>query len=236
MTFTRDTHVADIAAAVPSSVRVFQRYGIDFCCGGRKPLGEVCSERRVAYEELASAIVASTTDRTPEERDWTTAPLKDLADHIEAAYHTRLREDLPRLERMAAKVADVHGRRASQALVRIHELVEELSEDLHDHMLKEERILFPAIRAIEAHGASFAIGAPVEVMEQEHDRAGALLAELRIRTDGYVPPDWACQTYRSLFHGLEELEREMHMHVHLENNILFRRALELAATAGAAQP
>lgn len=232
MTFSPETHVADIAAALPSSVRVFQRYGIDFCCGGRRPVGEVCTERQVPYEELASAILASTAERAPEDRDWTVEPLAALADHIEETYHAPLREELPRLERMAVKVNAVHGGRSSQPLGRILALIRELSEDLNHHMLKEERVLFPAIREMEANGSSFPIGTPVSVMVDDHDRAGALLAQLRAATDGYTPPEWACQTYRSLFHGLDELERDMHVHVHLENNILFPRALKLAGYEG----
>ena len=231
MTFSRETHVADIAAAVPSSVRVFQRFGIDFCCGGRKPVGEVCAEHKVPYEELAAAIEASAADRSPEERNWTAEPLTALADHIEARYHARLREELPRLEQMAWKVSAVHGGKGAQPLERVHAVVRELAAELQDHMIKEERILFPSIRGLELNRPGVPIAVPVAVMEQEHEHAGALLAELREITDGYVAPEWACQTYRSLFHGLDELERDMHIHVHLENNVLFPRAMGLAGSA-----
>lgn len=236
MTFTPETHVADIAAALPSSVRVFQKYGIDFCCGGKKPIAVACAEHQIGYGELVQAITEAAATPAADERDWTHEPLHVLAGHIVAAYHDPLREELPRLLQMAAKVRAVHEDRSGQPLGRIDAIVRELAADMQEHMIKEEHMLFPAICSLEANGTAFPISMPVAVMEQEHDRTGELLSELRTITDAYVAPDWACQTYRSLFHGLEELEREMHVHVHLENNVLFPRALQLAegVTTGAA--
>jgi regulator of cell morphogenesis and NO signaling len=128
-------------------------------------------------------------------------------------------------------VARVHGGKAAH-IVEIAKIVETLSMDLLSHMRKEEAVLFPAIRAIaEGRAAAGWIKAPVAVMEHEHDRAGALLSDLRELTCGYTPPDRACPTTRALYQGLEELERAMHMHVHLENNVLFPRALGRQAAA-----
>jgi regulator of cell morphogenesis and NO signaling len=131
---------------------------------------------------------------------------------------------------MAARVAQVHGAHASY-LRRLEAIVSEFAADLRSHMQKEEQVLFPAIRALETAGrAPMRIGAPIGAMEQEHDQAGAFLAELRRLTSDYDAPEWACQTFRALYHGLAELEAAMHVHVHLENNILFPRALERAAS------
>lgn len=226
MTITENTTIAEIATALPSSVRVFQRHGVDFCCGGKKAIGIVCEEHGLSFEELTGAIVASAADLQPARRDWTREPLSQLIDHIVGAFHDPLREELPRLETMAARVAQVHGAHASY-LARIDAIVGELSADLVAHMQKEERVLFPAIRAIE-QGQPVRIGAPINVMEQEHDHAGELLGELRRITEGYEAPEWACQTFRALYHGLAELEASMHVHVHLENNVLFPRALQQA--------
>lgn len=229
MIITQNTPVRDIAAAVPASVRVFQRYGIDFCCGGRRPIGEACKERGLAFGEVAGAIDAAAARPAPDDRDWTAEPLPALIDHIIATYHRPLRDELPRLEAMAEKVARVHGEHAAY-LARVEEIVRELAAELIAHMGKEEMVLFPAIRAT-GDGEALApmwITVPITVMEHEHDYAGALLAELRRLTGGYVPPDWACQTFRALYEGLEELEAAMHVHVHLENNVLFPRALEQA--------
>jgi regulator of cell morphogenesis and NO signaling len=234
MTITETTTVAEIAAAVPSSVRLFQRHGVDFCCGGNRAIGSVCEEHGLSFVEVAAAIEASAAATAPD-RDWTGEPLHALIEHIVTTYHDRLREELPRLEHMAVKVSDVHGAKAPR-LRQVQDVIGELSADLHDHMRKEERVLFPAICAIDsgtAQGSTW-ISAPIGVMEQEHDRAGELLAELRRLTEGYVAPEWGCQTLRALYHGLEELEASMHVHVHLENNVLFPRALKLAESAAAA--
>lgn len=234
MTITDQTLVSEIATQMPSSIRVFQRYGIDFCCGGRMPLGTVCRDHELPFDEVRSALEASAGHRTDSDRDWTRASLPELIDHIVDTYHARLREDLPRLEEMAGRVARVHGAKAPQTLDRIAAIARELSADLHDHMHKEEQVLFPAIRALAARRAPalpVPLDAPVRVMMREHDQAGALLAELRTITDGYAVPEWACATARALYAGLEELERDMHVHVHLENNVLFPAALRLPALA-----
>ena len=232
MIITEATTIAEIASALPSSVRVFQRHGIDFCCGGRTPLARVCREQGVPFAEVVSAIEASAQQRPSDARDWNREPLHALAGHIVTTYHDPLREELPRLESMAAKVARVHGGKAPY-LTRIDTIVSELSAELQSHMQKEEQVLFPAIRAIEGNQGRPAvpISAPIAVMEAEHDHAGALLSELRAITDGYVAPFWACQTFHALYDGLAELETAMHVHVHLENNILFPRALALTGVA-----
>ena len=225
MTITEKTRIADIASALPSSVRVFQRHGIDFCCGGKRPIGTVCEERGLSFTELAGAIEAS-RESVDETRDWLREPLSALTEHIVTAYHQPLREEVPRLQAMATRVARVHGDKAPY-LARIEAIVAELSTDLLAHMSKEELVLFPAIRASEVNGGQPSrIAAPIAVMEHEHDHAGALLAELRSLTDGYQVPEWGCATVRALYHGLAELEASMHVHVHLENNLLFPRALQ----------
>lgn len=225
MTITETTTIAEIASAVPSSVRVFQRHGIDFCCGGRIPLAVACEEQGLPFAEIAGAIAASAAAPDTEERDWTRESLQALIDHIIGTYHDSLREELPRLESMAARVSRVHGAKAQQ-LARLAAIVTELSAELRAHMREEETALFPAIRAIEfGRHAAIPVSARITVMEHEHDRVGALLSELRALTGGYAVPQWACDTFRALYHGLGELESAMHVHVHLENNVLFPRAL-----------
>lgn len=233
MKITEQTTVADIVSTLPSSVRVFQRHGIDFCCGGRTPLARACQERGVAFGTLIEAIESAAHGAANGERDWRHEPLHALIDHIVSTYHDPLREELPRLESMAAKVARVHRDRASH-LARLVTIVSELSAELRLHMRKEEMVLFPAIATLEAgqDRPAMPLWAPISVMENEHDHAGSLLSELRTMTDGYVAPPWACATFRALYHGLAELEAEMHVHVHLENNILFPRALALTGHAG----
>ena len=228
MTIDQTTTVAEIASALPASVRLFQRHGIDFCCGGKTPLATVCQQKGIPFADVTRALDALPTGPAGDDRDWTREPLARLADHIVATYHDALRDELPRLEGMAVKVAKVHGARAPH-LVRLASVVQELSADLHAHMQKEEGVLFPAIRALERGAARGSIAAPIAVMEHEHDQAGALLSELHAISDGYAAPDWACDTFRALYQGLSELESTMHVHVHLENNILFPRALATVA-------
>jgi regulator of cell morphogenesis and NO signaling len=233
MVITEHTTVGEIAAAIPSSVRVFQRHNIDFCCGGRTPLGVACRERGVSFAEVAGAVEEASAPASPDDRDWSREPLRLLIDHIVGTYHKPLRDELPRLEAISTKVAGVHGAKAPH-LSRVKALVSALSGDLTLHMQKEERMLFPAIRAIEDDPQLvIPINAPINVMEQEHDGAGEMLSELRAITGGYVAPPWACGTFRALYQGLAELESDMHVHVHLENNVLFPRAMDL--TRGGAQ-
>jgi regulator of cell morphogenesis and NO signaling len=228
MMITETTTIADIATALPTSVRVFQRHGIDFCCGGQRPIGAACREHGLDFAEIAGAIEASRGTDDSDTRDWSREPPGALIAHIVTVYHQPLREELPRLQTMAAKVARVHGFKAPH-LARLDAIVAELSGDLLTHMQKEEMVLFPAIDALarEAAGRPFPIGAPIAVMEREHDHAGSLLEELRAITGGYQVPDWGCATMRALYHGLADLEAAMHVHVHLENNVLFPRALGL---------
>ena len=230
MQITEQTTIAEAAAAVPASIRVFQRYGIDFCCGGRRPIGSACEEQGVAFETLVSAIEAAQATSEEESLDWSQKSLSALTRHIVRAYHEPLREELPRLESMAFRAARTHGA-AAPLLASIEALVGDLSSDLQAHMHKEEVVLFPAIEAIEAapHRPVFDISRPVAVMEHEHEHAGVLLAELRRMTGEYVPPSWGCATVRALYQGLAELDATMQVHVHLENNVLFPRALALAA-------
>jgi regulator of cell morphogenesis and NO signaling len=184
-----------------------------------------------SFAKLAREIEESAHERGDGGRDWTRESLPTLIDHIVSIYHADLREELPRLERLAARVRQVHGEKAPEVLARIEAIVGELSADLHDHMRKEELVLFPAIRDLAAPARTrrtIPLAPPIAIMEQEHDRAGELLSELRAITGGYSAPAWACATSRALYEGLDELEREMHLHVHLENNIPFPAALRLA--------
>jgi len=237
MNITAHTTVAEIASTMPSSVRVFQRHGIDFCCGGRTPLSSACEEQGVRFAEVVEAIEASAHAPAPDSHDWAAEALAALIDHIIATYHEPLRDELPRLESMAAKVSRVHGAKAPH-VTRVAAIVTELSADLQLHMRKEELVLFPAIRRLEAKSArpDLRLEGATTTMEHEHDHAGAFLSELRVITDDYVAPEWACDTFRALYHGLSELEAAMHVHVHLENNILFPRALALDAALRSAAP
>lgn len=235
MNITPDTRVAEIATQNPATIRIFQRFGIDFCCGGKRPLSEVCAEKQMTFGELRSALESAGAPRATDfPRPDTT--LTGLVRFIVDRYHADLRQELPRLGQMAAKVLDVHGAKHPDILPALAATFRGLREELEMHMMKEERVLFPYIEKIEslaADGAALAaspfgsIQAPIGMMEHEHDDAAQALARLRRLTDSYTPPADACNTFRGLYCGLAELEKALHEHIHLENNVLFPRAARL---------
>ncbi|MCA8910694.1 MAG: iron-sulfur cluster repair di-iron protein [Planctomycetes bacterium] len=221
MTITTDTPVGSIASEAPLSTRVFARHGIDYCCGGGRPLGEVCAEKGLEPDSIVSEIESELQSGTEPSTRWDTAPLDQLIDHILKVYHEPLWEELDRLEAMAVKVHQVHGEKQPEMLTGIVDVFTALKFELDQHMRKEEDILFPMIKG----GQGEMAGPPVQVMKHEHETAGEALRRLRLLTDNYNVPEGACNTWRALWHGLAALEKDLHEHIHLENNILFPRAL-----------
>ena len=222
MSINVESKVGQIATEYPLATRVFARHGIDFCCGGGRPLGEVCAERGLDQATILGEIEHELATPSQSEVRWDQAPIDDLIEHILAAYHAPLREELPRLEAMARKVAEVHGDKRPDMLPQLLSVYVGLKAELEQHLLKEEQILFPMIK----NGQGAMAEGPVAVMEQEHDGAGDALKRLRELTDDYQVPEQACNTWRALWHGLAALEEALHQHIHLENNILFPRALQ----------
>ena len=234
MNITPDTRIADIAAQNPATIRVFQRLGIDFCCGGKRPVSEACSERQVTFGELQRELEAA-GEPSATEIPAADAKLGELIRFIVDRYHADLRTELPRLSQMAAKVLDVHGARHPE-MADLAATFRGLREELESHMMKEERVLFPYVERLETlaeHGQRLSsspfgsIQAPIGMMEHEHDVAASALVRLREITNAYTPPADACNTFRGLYHGLAELEKALHEHIHLENNVLFPRATKL---------
>lgn len=231
MTITERTAVGELAATIPESVRVFQRHGLDFCCGGQKSLAALCEEAGLSFDAIAQEIEAEPRTAGAPARDWAAVPLGGVIDHIIATYHDPLRRDLPELQILAETVLRAHGSK-SPVFARVQQIVSDLSADLLAHMMKEEVVLFPAIRRVEAGEPSgVPLDAPIGVMQAEHEEAGELLRELRSITGDYRAPAWACATLRALYARLEAFEQAMHVHVHLENNILFPRATRGLSTA-----
>jgi len=220
MTIDRNRTVGQIAVEYPLATRVLARHGIEFCCGGGQPMHEACAARNLDIDAILEEIRAEVagTDESPQR--WDQAPLGSLIDHILATYHRSLDEELPRLELMAHKVHDRHGDKAEEMLSGILSTFVALKAELEQHMAKEEQILFPMIKS----GQGAMADGPISVMMHEHESAGAALERLRTLTGGYEVPAEACTTWRSLWHGLEALESDLHQHIHLENNILFPRA------------
>jgi len=228
-TLTLDRTVGQIVADSPRTSIVFERYGIDYCCAGKIPFEEACARRGLDAAVVASEIVALRSHADVTEVNWTQRPLSELIDHIIAGHHDYLRENLPRIDQLVERVVRAHGERDPR-LGALRDAFGTFCKDIDSHMAKEEQILFPLVRAI-GHGKPAAdnhcgsVANPIGVMEAEHDAAGDLLLQMRELTDGYVAPKTACNTYRALLDALEQLESNMHVHIHKENSILFPRAI-----------
>ncbi len=218
--------VGELVAEQPSRSRVFERFGIDYCCQGGRTLADACARKELDADAVAAALSESDTlpDGGPNPA---ILPPPDLIRHIVDRHHEYLRRELPRLRAMAARVADVHGGH-SPHLVEVSRIFHGMAEELASHIIKEEQVLFPAIETMCAGGPPLPIDGPVACMLQEHDDAGEALAHLRELTGGFAPPPEACNTYRALFAGLAELEEDLHRHIHLENSVLFPQALAMA--------
>jgi regulator of cell morphogenesis and NO signaling len=211
--------LADLAVNDPSAARVFYRHGLDFCCGGRRSLEDACRARGLEPETVL-ADLASEARTGHDEVRWDRAPLAALVDHIVTRYHRPLQRMLPELIALATKVEARHGDKPACPRG-LSGILQSMHSEVEDHLAKEEQILFPLIISGRGHMAA----GPVQVMEREHDAHGDNLATLRALTDGYTPPAGACITWRALYLGLRQLDQELMEHIHLENNILFPRAL-----------
>jgi regulator of cell morphogenesis and NO signaling len=232
------TTVRELVGKYPQTRKVFEEFGIDYCCGGGKCLVEAAQESRRELSALLvavdDALTAPTATSVTAERDWYTAPLHELVDHILQVHHAYMKEALPRVRELARKVLRVHGAHHGEMLQRVQELYRALDDELSGHLLKEEAILFPYIVAAEAHcqggsekpAACFgSVSNPIQQMEHEHESAGLALVQIRKVTADYSLPEDACPTFRALYEELERMEKDLHQHIHLENNILFPRAI-----------
>ncbi len=225
------TTVGNLVRRAPARARVFEQYGIDYCCGGKQPLADACRAKDLALEEILAQL-----EQVDAQASGTADPdsmsMTELCDHIEATHHQWLRRELPRLDGLLAKVQRAHGDRHAW-LAPLRQTFDALVDELTPHMAKEEQVLFPMLRAMEAgdaHAGSHCGGIqnPISVMEFEHDNAGNALARMHELTNGYVPPAEACNTFRALLSTLAELELDLHTHIHKENNILFPKAIQAA--------
>lgn len=226
--------VAEVVAKNIKTAHVFKKYGIDFCCGGNVGIKEVCDKKKVNYTSLKDELL-HVDEVQSREHDYNSWELDFLADYIINTHHTYVKESMPMMLQYANKVAKVHGEHAPE-VVEINKLVTDVVEELAQHMGKEEEILFPLVKdmvAIMKNGdetVSFHCGSinnPIRVMEMEHENAGDIFKKIAELSNNYQPPEWACNTYRALYAKLEEFEQDLHQHIHLENNILFPKAIKM---------
>jgi regulator of cell morphogenesis and NO signaling len=234
MTATTQT-VREIALEQPSSIRVFEQFGIDYCCGGRKPLSEACTAGNLEVDAVLAALEAAAQAPAGNPENWAGKSLGDLSSHIVATHHAYVKRELPRLALLAQKVVNRHGSTKTELPV-IAATLAQLGDELTHHLAKEEAVLFPYIADLEKSAAMGTpqprscfgtVANPIAMMTQEHDAAGNLLAEIRTLSWNFTPPLDACPTFHAFYDGLKEFEQDLHQHIHLENNILFPRAIDL---------
>jgi regulator of cell morphogenesis and NO signaling len=238
MTVTTQT-VREIAMENPASIRVFEKLGIDYCCGGRIPLTEACAAKNLSVDDVIASLEDAEKVPVAEGNDWTMKELAGLVSHIVNTHHAYVNRELPRLAEFAQKVVNRHGD-AKPELPTIQLKLAQLDEELRQHLAKEELILFPYIVKLERaiveksskpHGCFGTVANPIAMMTQEHDAAGTLMANIRQLSQDFTPPAGACPTFHAFYDGLREFEQDLHRHIHLENNILFPRAIEMEAFA-----
>ncbi len=216
-----------------SRAKIFEKYGIDYCCGGKESLESACKKKGISLDKLIDELEHACIAPDSDQDNYSTLSISSLIDHILEVHHAFLESELPRLSQLMKKVASVHGEKRPE-LKRLSELFHMLKSELEQHTMKEEQILFPMCKQLEkaSDKPQFHCGTvcnPIRVMEYEHNEAGTVLAEMRRITDGYKLPEDACGSYKVLFAGLSELESDLHVHIHKENNILFPAVKELEA-------
>ena len=237
MTVSAAKTVRDLAVEVPNATRVFEKLGIDYCCGGKRSLDEACASANLRVPEVLSALEAAAESANAAPVDLPSGSLSELIDHVVRTHHKFTREEIVRLKALLEKVCSVHGKNHPE-LLSIRETFAGLAQELSLHLMKEENVLFPYILRMEESilqnepvpPPPFGnVQHPIRMMTQEHDSAGEALREMRAASQGYMLPEDACISYKTLYQALQGLESDLHQHIHLENNVLFPRAVDMEA-------
>jgi len=235
MNFNDETKVKDISLSNPAARQILEDAGLDYCCGGEKSLHEACLRADVHAEEILNRLRENSKHVSPDEADWALAPLGDLTRHIRERHHRYVRESIGRVQPLLETVVAKHGKNHSE-LLNIQRLFAEVAREMIMHMRKEEQILFPYIDALESARSTHnsveppffqTVRNPIHAMMKEHDAAGELVKQIRKASLEYTTPADACTSYKTLYQDLREFEADLHQHVHLENNILFPRSVEM---------
>ena len=239
MNFSNETRVKDIALANPEARQILEDAGVDYCCGGGKSLHDACAHADVSAEEILKRLRENGQAVRPDEKAWTSAALGDLTRHIREKHHRYVREAIGRIKTLLEKVKAKHGENHPE-IAEVQRLFTAVGQEMIMHMQKEEQILFPYIDALERSTIGKGsleppffqtVKNPIHAMMKEHDSAGDLVKQIRKASGDYTPPADACTSYKALYQDLREFEADLHQHVHLENNILFPRAVEMEAAA-----
>lgn len=234
LTITENTSIAEIVSNNIKTANVFKQYGIDFCCGGGISIQKACEKKGLAYTDLETALrqVSEVRSRSENYAAWN---LSFLIDHIVNIHHSYVSNTVEIVQQYANKVAKVHGHHYTE-LHEIKSLFHEVAKELLAHMQKEEQILFPYIKhllSVQNGEIPYVaphfdtVDNPIQMMEEEHENAGDIFKKIAGLTNNYTPPESACNTFRALYASLQEFEEDLHVHVHLENNILHPKAKKL---------
>lgn len=230
--------VREFATSIPNATRLFEQLGIDYCCGGNRPLSDACERAGLPVATVLQRLEEGESDkkqRSSAAPQVEAAGLTALIDHIVTRHHGYVKQEIPRLQQLLKKVVAVHGSGHPELQV-VQQNFQSLAAEMTSHMMKEENILFPYIvemeQAVQEGKAPRkpmfgTIARPIQMMELEHESSGDALKRMREASSGYTTPENACFSYRTLYAALIEFEADMHQHIHLENNILFPRAVEM---------
>ncbi len=240
MTVTAERTVRELALENTAATRIFEKLGIDYCCGGNKSLEEACRTSNVSVDQVIDSLeMAEQVARAAQkDRNWQTEPLADLVAHIKTTHHKYTRDEMARLIPLLNKVCSVHTKNHPE-LQQVRASFQSLVQELTTHLMKEEQVLFPYIVGMEEAviqkepvlpSPFGSVQHPVSMMEREHDSAGNALRAMRDASRGYTVPGDACISYQSLYKALADFEADLHQHIHLENNILFPRAIAMERT------
>ncbi len=226
--------VADIVTENIKTANVFKKYGIDFCCGGGVSIDKVCQEKKIDPKLLEQELLAVTQEKN-RDHDYNSWKLDFLINYIINVHHSYVVKAVPQILQYSNKVAEVHGDLHPE-VIKINDLFHHVANELRAHMSKEEELLFPYIIELvkarsnkeSAQPPSFGtVRNPIQMMITEHENVGESLRIFDKLSNNYTPPESACNTYRALYANLSEFEQDLHLHIHLENNILFPKAVKL---------
>lgn len=232
-TISQEITVGQLVAERPERARIFEHWGIDYCCGGKRPLSAACAFKGADLSSVLQELQQLDTLNPISKHNLLQMSLTELCDDIENTHHNHLREELPRMHGLLERITSRHGE-AHPYMAQVFRVFGGFRAELELHMRKEEVILFPLIRQLDQAHSSLtshcgSVSNPIRVMEDEHSDAGNALEQMRVLTNGFTPPENACNTFRVVLSSLEQLEADMHLHVHKENNVLFPRAIEREA-------
>ncbi len=230
----KNKKIGELVAEDFRKATVFKKYGLDFCCGGGKTIDEACQNKNISVDTLISDLLQLDQNNHTAVTDFNSMSLTDLIDYIEREHHRYVLENLQPIQEFSDKVAKVHGNHNPET-IEINKLYTETAQELAMHLRKEEMILFPYIKKLEramfndepVEAPFGTVRNPIAMMETEHDSAGDNFKKIAELSNNYTPPEYACNTYKVLYAKLKEFEDDLHKHIHLENNILFPKAIKL---------